>query len=134
MSRTHAEAKVTYPLLDNTNHSDLVVLLMLDRVAHRNQVLDLDDAIPIRHVEGHMLGDAERLGVVRCLRNQSVGRRQAEDTADEDDDAKQREVPVEAGGSLDGEVAGLRHDRRDAARSASSERAGSLVIDPEEVG
>ena len=132
--RTHAEAQMTDALLDDAHDSDFVVLLVLDRVAHRDEVLDLDDALAIRHVDRDVLGDAERLGVERRLRDQTVRRRQAEDAADEDDDAEEGEVPVEAGRALDGEVAGLRHDRRDAGRSASACELYTLVVNPEQVG
>ena len=132
--RTHPEAQMTDPLLDDAHDSDFVVLLVLDRVAHCDEILHLDDALAIRHVDGNPLGDAERFGVERRLRDQTVRRRQAEDAADEDDDAEEGEVPVEAGRALDGEVASLRHDRRDAGRSASACELYTLVVNPEQVG
>ena len=117
MAITHAKAEVTDALLDDADDGNLMLALVPGAAMDRGQLLRLDHAIAVRDVRRHVLGDAERFGVVRRLRDQAVGCGQAQDAADEDDDAQQGKVPVEARWSLDGEIAGLRHDRGHAARS-----------------
>ena len=57
--------------------------------------------------------DAERLGVEGRLRDEAIGKGQAEDARDAGRQAEEEEVPVEAGGLAEGELAALGDERRD---------------------
>jgi hypothetical protein len=59
------------------------------------------------------LADAEAVGVEGCLRNEAVGKWNAEDTGDEGGKAEQEDVPMESGGFAQGEFGALRDEGGD---------------------
>lgn len=56
---------------------------------------------------GRFAGDAERFGVEGCLRDEPVGKGDAEEAADAGGQAQEEDVPVEAGGFAEREFGAL---------------------------